>query len=252
MCDTMVVLGNSTFDGQVLFAKNSDRHPNEPHIIIQQPRQQHSISSKVRCTYIEVDQAPTTYAVLLLKPSWIWGCEMGANEYGLNIGNEAVFTREPVADTGLTGMDMIRLALERCRTSEEALEYMIELLSRYGQGGNCGYGRRFLYHNSFLLADPTSAWVLETAGEYWAAARVHDFRAISNCLSLGQDFDRAHPQLVEHAIQKGWCRSSQDFHFARCYTNPLITRFSGAHERWACNQDWLTQAQGKIDAAVLM
>ncbi|MGE5455094.1 MAG: hypothetical protein ACM3O9_07865, partial [Methylocystaceae bacterium] len=127
-----------------------------------------------------------------------------------------------------------------------------ELLGNYGQGGNCGYGRRFLYHNSFLIADQQSAWVLETAGEYWAAARVHDFKAISNSLSLGSDFDRAHPRLVEHAISKGWCRSSQDFHFARCYTNPLITRFSGAHERCACNQDWLTQAQGKIDAAVLM
>jgi len=38
MCDTMVALGNSTVDGQVYFAKNSDRQPNEPHILIQIPR----------------------------------------------------------------------------------------------------------------------------------------------------------------------------------------------------------------------
>ena len=30
MCDTMVALGNSTKDGVTLFAKNSDRQPNEP------------------------------------------------------------------------------------------------------------------------------------------------------------------------------------------------------------------------------
>ncbi|HMF33118.1 MAG TPA: peptidase U34, partial [Candidatus Lokiarchaeia archaeon] len=29
MCDTLVALGNSTKNGQVLFAKNSDRDPGE-------------------------------------------------------------------------------------------------------------------------------------------------------------------------------------------------------------------------------
>ncbi|MGE5380053.1 MAG: C69 family dipeptidase [Methylocystaceae bacterium] len=252
MCDTMVALGNSTRDGRVLFAKNSDRHPNEPHILIQIPQQRHPAGSKVRCTYIEVEQAPTTYAVLLLKPSWIWGCEMGANEFGLNIGNEAVFTRESVADTGLTGMDMIRLALERCCCSEEALEYLIKLLGTYRQGGNCGYGRRFLYHNSFLIADPQSAWVLETAGEYWAAARVTDYKTISNRLTLNQDYDRSHPRLIEHALDKGWCQSRQDFSFARSYTDPLITRFSGAGDRQAESERCLSSKQGNLDVATLV
>ena len=57
----------------------------------------------------EIDQSPVTYEVLLLKPAWTWGCEMGSNEYGLNIGNEAVFTLEKYAKIGLTGMDMVRL-----------------------------------------------------------------------------------------------------------------------------------------------
>lgn len=29
MCDTMIALGDSTLDGRVIFAKNSDRAPNE-------------------------------------------------------------------------------------------------------------------------------------------------------------------------------------------------------------------------------
>jgi secernin len=57
MCDTMVALGNSTADGRVLFAKNSDRQPNECHIIIRIPRRKHPEGSKVKCTYIEIDQA---------------------------------------------------------------------------------------------------------------------------------------------------------------------------------------------------
>jgi len=32
MCDTMVALPCCTGDGSLLFAKNSDREPNEPHV----------------------------------------------------------------------------------------------------------------------------------------------------------------------------------------------------------------------------
>ncbi len=252
MCDTLVALGNSTENGSVLFAKNSDRQPNEPHIMIRIPRQSHPKGAKVKCTYIEVDQAPETYEVLLLKPSWIWGAEMGCNEWGLNIGNEAVFTKVKQGPPSLLGMDLLRLALERCKTSEEALHCIVDLLQRYGQGGNCGYERRFVYHNSFLIADPDSAWVLETAGKFWAAQKVKDIRCISNRLSIGSDFDLAHPQLIENAVEKGWCRSEADFDFARCYTEPVFTHFSGSKQRYAYCQDRLEAAKGRINATTMI
>jgi dipeptidase len=100
----------------------------------------------------------------------MWGGEMGANEHGLVIGNEAVFTKLPVAKTGLTGMDLLRLALERTKTAEEALELVVWMIAKHGQGGRCGYRQRnFRYHNAFVFADRESAWILETAGPYWAA-----------------------------------------------------------------------------------
>lgn len=63
----------------------------------------------LQCTYIEVEQVSKTHAVILSRPSWLWGAEMGANEHGVCIGNEAVWTKEPVG-TGeaLLGMDLLR------------------------------------------------------------------------------------------------------------------------------------------------
>lgn len=252
MCDTMVALGNSTKSGNVIFAKNSDRQPNEPLLMIRVPRKSYAAGTKVKCTYITIDQARETYEVLLLKPSWMWGAEMGANEFGLNIGNEAVFTKVRQGPDALLGMDLVRLALERCKTSTEALHLITELLERHGQGGNCGYEKRFVYHNSFLIADRNSAWVLETAGPYWAAERVKDIRAISNRLSIGKDFDLAHPELINYAISKRWCKSEKDFDFARCYSNQLITRFSGSASRYQICSARLQAEKGQITVETMM
>jgi secernin len=254
MCDTMVALGNSTKDGTVLFAKNSDRQPNEPHVMIRIPRRKYDLAGpekELKVTYVSIPQAAETNEVLLLKPSWIWGCEMGANEFGLNIGNEAVFTKEKYQQPSLLGMDLARLALERCRTSEQAVVFIVELLDHYGQGGNCGYEKPFTYHNSFLIADPFSAWVLETAGPYWAAKQVRDIYCISNCLTIEGDFDRGHPHLIKHAVDKGWCRSAKDFSFRKCYGDPVFTHFSRSEHRLETCKSNLERAQGKITAETM-
>ena len=251
MCDTMVALSNATLDGSVIFAKNSDRQPNEPLLTIRVPRRRYGAGEKLKCTYIEIEQARETYEVLLLKPSWMWGAEMGGNEFGLNIGNEAVFTLEKQGPESLLGMDLLRLALERCQRSEQAVDLIVELLDRYGQGGNCGYEKKFFYHNSFLIADTESAWVLETAGKYWAAQKVKDVRSISNRLSIGSEFDRAHPDLIKNAVAKGWCKKEADFNFARCYTNRLITRFSGANRRESNAGCVLETEKGQITPATM-
>lgn len=68
---------------------------------------------------------------------------------------------------------LARLALERGSTAQEAMLVITGLLERYGQGGSCREDPApFCYHNTFLLADRTEAWVLETAGRLWAAQRI--------------------------------------------------------------------------------
>lgn len=66
-----------------------------------------------------------------------------------------------------------RLGLERSSTAEEALDVICGLLERYGQGGPCSEtDEGFRYHNSFLIADSTCAWILETSGKNWVAEQV--------------------------------------------------------------------------------
>ncbi len=255
MCDTLVALGNSTKDGSVIFAKNTDREPNEAHNVVYIPRKQYDSSSDVECTYISVPQIQETNAVLLLKPFWMFGCEMGSNEYGVAIGNEAVWSKEPYREKGLLGMDMMRLALERAKSAENALDIIVELLEEYGQGGPCGYmDKKLFYHNSFIIADPTDAWVLETAEKYWIAEKVKDIRVISNTLTIGKDYDKIHPDLIAHAIEEGYCDSEEDFNFADCFIPRFNIKqiFARGKNRIACTSDILRKKKGKITPELMM
>ena len=253
MCDTLVALGNSTADGSVIFAKNSDRDPNEAHHLLLVPSAFHETGSQVQFTYIKIPQVKQTNSVLLAKPFWIWGAEMGCNEHGVVIGNEAIFSKEPASkQPGLIGMDFLRLALERGGTADEALRVMIELLDIYGQSGNCGFAHPSYYHNSYLIADHQEAWVFETVGRRWAAKKVNDVGSISNELTITNDWDKGSVDLKEYAVQRGWCKNNNEFDFSRSYSDFIYTKFSNAHNRQACTLNSAQASKGKITVKAMM
>ena len=251
MCDTFIALSPATEDGAIIFGKNSNREPNEAQCLEYHPSQTYKLNETLQCTYLKIPQARTTYAVMLSRPFWMWGAEIGSNEKGVVIGNEAVFTRMPMSRKGkLTGMDLLRLALERSATAQAALDMIVSLLQDYGQGGICGYeDKRFTYHNSFIIADPNEAWILETAGKLWAARMVTDYYAISNRLSIGEDFDRSHPALIEEARKVGRLKKDQTFHFAHCFSDWYYTYFSASRKRQACTMNLLRSAHGKLNVS---
>lgn len=185
VCDSLCVLGPAAGDGRTWFAKSSDRPPGEAQRLEWHPPRRDD--DAVRATHVEVASCDRpTLGVLGSRPAWMWGLEHGVNEAGVAIGNERVFTRRHPkhAAPGLTGMDLVRLGLERASTASEAVAVMTSLLERHGQGGACLPGTGEAYWSSFLVADPNEAYVLETSGDSWSADPVVGSRAISNRLDI--------------------------------------------------------------------
>ena len=228
MCDT---LGRVVNEGLALFAKNSDRSPNEPQVIEYRPARDHR-EKELRATYLTIEQAPHTYATLLSRPAWMWGAEMGVNEHGVCIGNEAVFTKGRYASAGLTGMDLVRLALERSASAGQAAELIPRLLEQYGQGGDCGYDHSFFYDNAFLILDRREVWLVETAGKKWVRRKV-SAGSISNRLSIGAEGD-------EYS-------TGAPFDFAACFREPVYSHFSGSKQRLAQTAPLAAKAESAAD-----
>ncbi len=253
MCDTLVALGNSTEDKSVIFGKNSDRPFNEVQLIAYSPRMNFEKGDTLQCTYIEIPQVSETYAILISQPYWMWGAEMGTNEYGVVIGNEAVHTYESLRSIGLLGMDLLRLGLERGKTARESMEIMIDLLEEYGQGGGCAYDDpSWLYHNSYIIADPKEAYVLETADKWWIVEKVKSVRSISNGITIRGKGDFRKKGIIQHAIEKAYCKNEESFDFAVTFSGSSISSMPSPYSREGKSNLLLNENAGKITSQLMM
>jgi len=251
MCDTFVSLKSASKDNTVIFGKNSDRLSNEAQLITYVPRSKYSKGEEVQCTHITIPQANETAAILMSQPYWMYGCEMGCNEYGVAIGNEAVATKEPLKQTGLLGMDLLRLGLERGKTAKKSLETIINLLEKYGQGG--AHSKKGLnYHNSMIITDQEEAYVLETAGDWWIVERVKDFRSISNNISIRGSGDMRKEGIMQHAIEQGYCKNENEFDFKIIFSPSPLPDVFPLESRDGCSLNQLAQNKGNITPGIMM
>jgi secernin len=175
MCDTFYASRAMSRDGRAYFAKNSDRHPLEPQALCIVP-----------------GSGDGGLSFVLSKPSWMAGGEMGMNEKGVAIGNEAVFSRIKPRPDGVLGMDILRSALSASRDARSAVDFICSFTEGHDQGGNGAYKGKLVYNNSYLVASREEAYVVETAGRRWAWQAIEGYGAISNAYSIEggyQDID---------------------------------------------------------------
>ncbi|MEZ5380730.1 MAG: hypothetical protein R2754_02920 [Microthrixaceae bacterium] len=192
MCDTFAV----TTPLGTLFAKNSDRPVAEPQLFrTASPRPP---GRRLATQYLKLGEDPGSVGTLLSQPDWLWGAETAISHQRVAIGNEKVWTTDDPAEAppALIGMDLVRLAAERAGDAAHAVFLIGRFLERYGQGGGGERGDDPAtgtepYWSSFLVADPSTVWQMETSGRAWVARELRGGGAISNRLTDHATWDRS-------------------------------------------------------------
>jgi hypothetical protein len=235
MCDLLVALPAATDGSCALFAKNSDRPPAEQQVYEWMPARRDA--GPLRVTHIDVEPVVETIGCLVSRPAWMWGAEHGVNEAGVAVGNATVYTTlDPRGGAvGLTGMDLVRLALERSASAAAAVDVITGLIARYGQGGS-GQDPELVpggrpYWNAFLVADRARAFVLDTSGREWAVEEVDDVRAVSNRTSVaGFDETHRHPRQPVARLVEPRLVASRSVLAARPVTVAALMEHLRAHD----------------------
>jgi dipeptidase len=185
------------------------------------------------------------------------------NEYQVTIGETTFGGREELVDTTaiIDYGSLIYIALQRSKTARGAIRLMTDLVERYGY---------YSEGESFTVADPNEAWVLEMIGKgpdykgaVWVAVRIPD-----DCISAHANQARIRqfplddpenciysPDVISFARQQGYYNgTNKDFSFADTYA-PLTfsalraceTRVWSFFRKFKGNMDnYLPYLQGKI------
>jgi dipeptidase len=236
VCDTFVALPAYTQGKSMLFAKSADCEVNEANAVVRIPRKKHVKGEAVRITHLVIPQAEETHEILLTKAFWTYGCEIGVNEFGVSMGEEAVFTTAVEEERdGIIGPDLMRIGLERAKNCQEAIEIMTRLLEQYGQGGSAELKGNSHFDSSYILSDPGEAYILETAGREWVLKKVEAIASISNMLGIGTDWDDYSGTDAQARLD-----------WAKTYALPEVPPSLGSPSRQAITFDQLQASLGNI------
>ncbi len=180
----------------------------------------------------KIHQIPHTHAII--------GFQM--NEYQLAIGETTFEGRLELwdKDKPLKYWELMELALLRASTAREAIKVITTLVEQYGYGSE---------GESFSIADPNEAWILEIigtggkGGAVWVAMKVPDgmIAAHANHARIGE-FPLDDPNnctysynVISFAIEKGYydSKSGKPFEFNNIYDPP-----SSEHIRYSETRVW--------------
>ena len=193
----------------------------------------------LRTTHIVIPQARETHEIIIDKAYWTWGGEIGLNEHGVAVGNEAIFSNREEKSDGLITGDLLRLMLERAETCDKAMQVFENVLTAHGQGGNCELRGNSHFDSSYLVSDKSSAYVIETAGRDWVAREVKGVGAISNAMTIHADWQTSCVPLKPNGDGK--------IDFQKTFEDEQKVSSVGARQRRQVAYDWMKAREGKID-----
>jgi dipeptidase len=248
-CDTMVSTGASSKGGATLFAKNSDRPADEA-----QPLELHAAAhSAVSGTqFVELDGSAAAFRHVGSRPDWCWGYEHGFNEHQVVIGNEALPSLLPETDEQkLVGMEIVRLALERGSTAQEAVSVITALVEKHGQGKFSNDAGVRTYDNIYMVADPGEAYVVETIGHEWAVWQVSGVHSISN-VSRMDGHARVSTGAESTAIRYGLFDPANGAEFSWSTAYSAVANAKSGARRQSRSSSILAHHDGGIDFGKLM
>ncbi len=220
-CTSLIAAKGATADGSVMVTYAADSH-NLYGELYNQPAADHPAGTMRKIVEWdtgkplgEIPEVPHTYATI-----------GNMNEHGLAIAESTWGGREELAGTGIIDYgSLIYVTLQRAKTAREAIKVMTNLVKDYGYASS---------GESFSIADPDEAWVMELIGKgkadkgaVWVARRVPDGH-----ISGHANHPRIHkfplkdktgetiysPDVIKFARSQGYFNGKdEDFDFSEAY-----------------------------------
>ncbi len=220
-CTSLIAAKGATADGSVMVTYAADSH-NLYGELYNQPAADHPAGTMRKIVegdpgkpLGEIPEVPHTYATI-----------GNMNEHGLAIAESTWGGREELAGTGIIDYgSLIYVTLQRAKTAREAIKVMTNLVKDYGYASS---------GESFSIADPDEAWVMELIGKgkadkgaVWVARRVPDGH-----ISGHANHPRIHkfplkdktgetiysPDVIKFARSQGYFNGKdEDFDFSKAY-----------------------------------
>ncbi|HEV8058562.1 MAG TPA: hypothetical protein VGP68_01740 [Gemmataceae bacterium] len=249
--DAVVARGRATVDGQTLFGQNlHGSNQFSPRICLKPGRD--FVPGELSGTpEVDVPQVRRTQTVFGLQAHNSCGYRAGLNAAKVAAGCLPLEVRLRGVQPGLTGPDLIRLVLERSRSACQAVEVLVGLIDRYGQGGMANEAGMAGCDHAFLIADPLESILVETAGKHWVVQEIGEVRALASVRTIRQDWDKISHELADYMIHKGaWPSDGSKIDFVGAIGD-APEQHPQAFNRWGRAMLLLQEQNGHIDAGIL-
>lgn len=223
-CTNLIAGKKATADGSVMVTYAADSH-NLYGMLTHTPAAKHPKGAMRKV--VEWDTGKPLGEIP--QPAETYNVVGNMNEHQLAIGESTWGGHSELADTtGQAVIDygsLIQIALERCKTAREAVDFMGDIVNKYGYASS---------GESFSIADKNEVWVMEMIGKgaekgaVWIAVRIPD-DAISGHANeprirkvnmKDKENVKFSKDVISFARKRGYFKGKdEDFSFADAYSD---------------------------------